>query len=98
MESNAKKFEFIKEVVVEKFPEANQSEFEKEAKSWIHNANIVTWRVENNRHGNVLIIVERDTKYEVIRMFPAGIKGWHVSMDLHQGAPKEVFDYLIINS
>jgi hypothetical protein len=68
--------------------------FEKKAKEWIHKGRLITSRVDNDKRGNVVMIVERNTKFEIIRMFPGGNQ-WHVSVDLTNGSPADVFDKLL---
>ena len=64
--------------------------FKQKAKEWVHNGVIIAKRI-SEKDGNVILVVDRKTKYEVYRFFPVGAK-WQVSADLSSGSVAEAFE------
>lgn len=69
---------------------SNTDGFAKKAKEWVHNGTIIAQRI-SMKEGNIILVVERKTKFEVYRFFQFG-DNWNVSADLSSGSPAEAFE------
>jgi uncharacterized UPF0160 family protein len=80
----------LQEEVCEKIPGTDIKLFREKVKEWVHNGVIIAKRI-SEKDGNVILVVDRKTKFEVYRFFPSGAK-WQVSADLSSGSVAEAFE------
>lgn len=64
------------------------------AKSWMDfNPKPIAYKI-SVKNNNVIIIVESDDKYDILRFFPVGGK-WHTSADQTNRTKEEAIQYLL---